>query len=432
MILSELFPEVERYWSVEMSAIRLVAGFATVLIFQLCVLTAAMGDGDAANTLYHVSLAAQALLLLGYGTVRMVGSVMTERNERTWDLQRLTPLTSLEITGGKLLGAPLYAYFLALNFVPWTLGAAALGSGKAEIGLVWGYVLLGSSAFLALSLGLLVSAYSDIAAEGSTPTTAAALMGFAAVQGCFVLFGAAVKRGAGIRYFGMDVPSQAFIAASLLAFGAWAIAGARWRIGRDLLEGRRAWRLPAFMAFVTVYQLGFGGGVRPLAIIIPVLFAYVAGALNRETFSDWKRWLAAKGRDSLDRAPLWVQAALSCLALAALLSTSPRGPDEPEALWRFPLLAAFFLGRDLSFFQWCRFTTSRRPEITAIVYLALAYALPAMLVPAFKLQNAGFWWCPMAEPKVSAAWNLAPGLVQMALAWAVLQQRYESLSKQTA
>src|SRR5262249_4085616 len=155
------------------------------------------------------------------GTARVAGSVINERAERTWDLQRLTPQSSVELAGGKVLGAPLFAYFLSACFLPWTLIGYATSAGAAG-GLFWPFALLACAALLCLGLGLLVSAYADQTLVGGSPTTAAALIGFGGLQAAFGI--ASLLAGhESAPYFGRAVPVKLLVAASFAAFGLWAL-----------------------------------------------------------------------------------------------------------------------------------------------------------------------------------------------------------------
>ena len=425
MNFSELFPEIDRYWSTEMKPARLTVGATTALGIGFCLFAAAHAGSDPGSALFWSSFGLQSLILLGYGTSRTTGCIMTERADRTWDLQRLTPMSSAEFVGGKLFGAPLFAYFLALCLLPWTL----IGAGMARTGeagnLFWCYALLSSAAFLSLSAGLMVSAYADKAVLGGSPATAAALMGFMGLQAA-TFFISAIRKSEVLTYFGAAVNLKTMALLSMTAFGFWTLAAARWRIGKDLLEGRRYWRLPAFLGFLTVYQLGFNQSAPALALALPCFFCYFVAVLNSETLEHWKRWSLAEGMDWWNEMPGWISASGSCLILAAAVALGARSPAEsglPDV--RYPFSQLCFILRDVAFLQWCRFTRSRRPEIMAIVFIALAYMLPGMLLAAFRAHKEfASWFYPLPR------WpSVASGAAQAALAIAVLVRRWKTLAR---
>jgi hypothetical protein len=266
----------------------------------------------------------------------------------------------------------------------------------------------------------MVSSYAENNIGGASPGTAGALLGFMGLQFGLSLFGTR----AGLRdvhFYGVALSWRAFVVLSAAAYGAWALAAAKWRIGRDLLEPRRFLRLPAFLTFLVFYQAGFTSGLVPHNLMLPAFFAYFAAVMNSERLEHWKKWLGQSGTAWWDGMPAWLEAAGTCALLAVAAAASGDAlPSAAGVLSRYPLLQVSFLVRDLCFLQWCRFTSSRRPEIMALVYIALAYALPGFLLGAFKVHGAWHLFYPLPEDGVGAAANLAPALLQAAGAAAVL------------
>jgi len=80
---------------------------------------------------------------------------------------------------------------------------------------------------------------------------------------------------------------------------------------------------------------------------------------------------------------------------------------------RIYLILPLFLLRDLMFLQWCRFSASRRPEMMALAYLAMAYALPMIILVPAKLTAVLPALLPYADIGISAAANLAGPLAQV-------------------
>jgi hypothetical protein len=426
-MIGRRFPEIARYWMSEMRPTRLALGAATSLVVAGCLYVSAGVSKNPAEFFFNAVIGLQLVLLLGYGTSRTTASVMTERVERTWDLQRLTPLSSGQLAFGKLIGAPLFALFLTATLVPWAF-MTCVTSPKLSAALFFkDYALVAAGGLLWLSLGLLVSAYSDTTVAGASSGTAGALMGFLGVQCTFPLL-RQTGRHATI-YFGGAVDTSLFLALSALAFGAWAFFAAKWRIGKDLLEPRKFWRLPAFLVFLWAYQTGLPGRSIYAAVILPCFFCYFAGVLNSETAEHWKKWLRGGYRSRLDHVPTWIVAAGTCLLLAAAITAwgGDAQNDWGGLARRYPVIQASFVARDLAFLQWCRFTRSKRPELLALVYLGLAYALPAMLLAA-KAPALLFLFYPMPDRDLNPLLNVLPGLFQAGAMLLVLARRLRSLS----
>ena len=105
------------------------------------------------GAVFALILAVQVAVLLIGGGIYCLQSVHREKELNTFDYQRVTQLTSIELAIGKLLGAPIAAYFVVLCLMP----VALLSAVRAHIGastVIEAYVVLvlGSIAFHALAL----------------------------------------------------------------------------------------------------------------------------------------------------------------------------------------------------------------------------------------------------------------------------------------
>ena len=73
---------------------------------------------DDARNLLQVTLSLQIVALLIGGGIYCLQSVHREKDLNTFDYQRITRMTPLELTVGKLLGAPALPYFAFLCLMP--------------------------------------------------------------------------------------------------------------------------------------------------------------------------------------------------------------------------------------------------------------------------------------------------------------------------
>ena len=438
--LTDMFPEIYRYRAQETGRVRLISGLAAAL--ALCAATGyavAKTTGSWGDYLSAVSFM-QFLMLVFYGAVCSARSVTQERAERTWDFQRLTPLSSFEIAAGKFLGAPVFAWFLFACMLSAVLLTLVFSPG-VYVDFLVRYALGLSMALLSISAGLLASAYDDTGGSGmghlSGPIIGFVCAGFLVN---FFRYADSLARPSPmlISFYGLELPRTScvvFLTASFLAFAVWTFLGARYRIGRDLLERRRAWRLPAFLLFLAWYVAGLGhvsarSGEFPLsALILPGLAAYIAAFLSSERREYWRRWLAGESRARrLDDTPAWIKGAVSMLGIAAALYLfyvlwSPGGGGT---YGRLCLILPLFLLRDLMFLQWCRFSASRRPEMMGLAYLALAYALPMIILLPTKMTDLVVVFVPYAHDGMGAAANLAGPLAQVLIMGYVLRGKIKS------
>lgn len=217
-----------------------------------------------------------------------------------------------------------------------------------------------------------------------------------------------------IVYFGLTVPMPFWAPLATAAFGAWAFAAAKWRVGRDLLEPARWWRFPAFVLYLIVFQLGFEKASAFYALLLPAAAIVLAALAEPTTPEAWRRWRASSDfGDRLNRTPSWIVGSAICLAAAVVISftPSPVQSSVSDAYRRLPILAMLFLIRDTAFIQVCRFTKSRKPEILAVVFLALAYIVPMILLSAAQMRVLLPAFMPFIASDMPAWQNVLPGLI---------------------
>ena len=424
------FPEIYRYCKQEAGRVRLVSGFAGAT--ALCLAAAFLVKHTTGSWYDFLKIVTfmQFNMLLFYGTLCTAKSVTQERAARTWDFQRLTPLSAFRLAAGKFLGAPVFPWFLAASMLPAGLAAGLLGTG-IQTDFLCRYALGITASLLFMAAGLLASSYDETGGSGagflSGPLLG--LVGLSVLNTGFryrdQVLGLYPEPMGFYGYTLGYVPGVTFLSVSFLVFAAWAFLGARYRIGRDLLEKRRLWRMPAFMFFLAWYAAGMAmaDNSRPptapvSALLLPALAAYISAVLSGERREYWRRWLSPGGRLAarLDEAPAWLKGTAAVFLIAAVLAginffTGLFGP--PTAFWRAFVLLPLFLLRDMMFLQWCRFSNSRRPEVMALIYIALAYALPGMILGPTGMKTAMPYFVPYVYANISAAANLAGPLAQV-------------------
>ena len=423
----ELFPGIYRYCAQDAGRTRLLSGLAGAL--ALCLATGYFVAHTTASwrSFLDAITFMQFNMLVFYATLCTARSVTQERADRTWDFQRLTPLSSLRQAAGKFLGAPVFPWFLFAAMTPAALAAAFAPDLAGHF--LARYALGLSCSLFFIAAGLLASSYDDTGAGGlgfmSGPLIG--LAGVSTLNAAFRYHAALSSPYASpISFYGLEMGGNCavlFMTAGFLAFAAWAFLGARYRIGRDLLERRRLWRLPAFLFFLAWFAAGFDihDALKPphlplSALLLPCVAVYLSGILSREGREYWRRWLAAgRAAARYDDAPAWLKGAVPVFLIAAVLaalnfSTGLFGP--PDAGWRIFAILPLFLLRDMMFLQWCRFSASRRPEMMALIYIALAYALPGLILGPAGLKAALPYFLPYVGEGIGAAANLAGALAQ--------------------
>ena len=428
-------PEIIRYARIEARRGRLVTGLITTNVIAFAIYLMATQSQDLGEILVTVLLWVQGALVLVYGTLRTTASVLAERKERTWDFQRLTPLSSWELTWGKLIGAPVFPYFLSLSLLPWVVFGVALSAAVSWGQMLVFYLNLLGIGLAALSMGLLLSAYQDQDSKTTSATAGGAILGFFGLQ--VLWYGLELQlfseqASPMVSFYGWQISQNLFTPASAAVFGLWFLAGAKWRIGEDLQEPDHFWRFPVFLLFTYVYLLGlirepaWNGGHYVLLLGLPLLAIYGAALGSRFGPHELRRWyLCQSVLDKLDQSPSWAKG-LAALFGLALLSFLLGFPSEPASNWLLILLPVF-AARDLSFVQWCKLGQFRRPELVAVVYLILAYSLPALVLSSFGGESGFYFFAPVPQADSSFFWVVLPGLGQAAVMTFLLGARIRKL-----
>ena len=425
-------PEIRRRWDAECSSARLAIGVVTALVIGASLLSLTLQLGADRFDCYAMCLRAAMIVLIGYGTVRVAGSVGEERRQGTWDLMRLTPLSSLEVALGKLLGAPLYPVILAAALVPWLVVSAHLSpEATLQRGLPM-IIEIACMTFGSWALALMVSSLADERlgnSDGTRFVLLALIVPLVAftisrmMKTVYVHGEPPFVQMPTFAYYGVTVSCWSFAALSWLIFGAWAFEAARWRIGIDKLEPLASWRISAFMIFLVAYFSGFPPESRPKTVIFfPYIALLLAAFAEPWSAGQWRLWRAKPGLQRLTQSPAWMRGAATLVLVSSAFSIASSAAVDSSGViaTRFPILLCLFALRDIFFLQWCRLKARKNPEILAVVYLALAYGLPAMIAGVTRSTGLNYLFSPMASGDVGVIVNILPGVLQAAAAAAVL------------
>jgi len=160
--------ELGRNITAQLRPRKLLMVAAICLLLSVCI-TYAMFFGPAnrapdqirttGEELLGISFYVQALILGAGGSIACLNNVFREKDRNSFDFQRLTRLTPLELTLGKLFGAPALMYFICLCFLPITLVGAIAAHARITFFLA-AYVALFVSCVALHSLALVFSVLS--------------------------------------------------------------------------------------------------------------------------------------------------------------------------------------------------------------------------------------------------------------------------------
>jgi hypothetical protein len=394
-------PELRRYLWLEMGPHRRIA--APAVLLAVFALFAANGeDGqDWRERLYAPASVLTFVILFLWGTRQAAESVVEEVRERTWDLQRLSALGPWEMTVGKLLGAPVFAWYAGAM----CLAATALASFGMAHPLPLGWLVLATVAGAVMVHGAAI-ATSLQAVRRETRASRRFGVLFLVLPLFLVMwvspFTDAREIAKSASWYGLRFERLAFLACSATAFAGWAVLGAYRGFCSELQVRTLPWAWPAFALFTAFWISGFSPadvsfvraftGVGLLACLgatYLALFSEPTTAMGlRRVFAAWGR---GERRRALEELPLWpTTLALAFLfALAAPLVFAGVGQaielrdlkQVGDFITRAPLALAFAAARDgaiLVFFASA--AKPRRVEGATLLYLALLWwVVPGLL-----------------------------------------------------
>lgn len=396
-------PELRRHVWLEMTPHRLVAAPAILLL--VFALFAAGGDeGGWRERLYGPAVTLTFVILFLWGTHQAAESVTEEVREHTWDLQRLSALGPWDMTVGKLLGAPLFAWYAG----GLCLATMAVATTGLSLPVPLGWMLLATVAgALLVHAAVIAASLQAVRHQARASRRFATLLLLVPV---FLLMWVGPfldgREGArGVTWFGMRSGRAAFVALSVVAFAGWAVLGAYRSFCRELQVRTRPWAWPAFALFAAAWatgfapaDVGFGRAFVGLGLLATLAATYFALLTEPADAMQLRRMAAAFSRgDSrrvLEELPLWS----STLALAygfalvapAAFSGVSRWLDATDwyAVGEFvrhaPLALAFAALRDAAVFVY--FASAPRPRRAAgaaMLYLALLWwVVPGLLAVA--------------------------------------------------
>jgi hypothetical protein len=446
-------PELRRNFRIELSSKRsLTAGIITAL-FALIVLPSllpgnrpgvgASGFGSISFYLTAILWSQKITLTLG-GAISCWRAVRRERELNTYDYQRITRLSPLELAMGKLFGAPALAYFVTLCLVPPAVISAATTSGAAVELLVRSYVLLFTGALVIHAFALMISTISDKGGASSGLLLLMLLQVFPAI-GLILAIGAQSPAqnlgGVGaVPFYGIAFPATFLWASVELGFAAWFLLAVvrNIKLGLEAIQVFTVWEGLGFAAYCNFVWIGFypwrtASSVNSSAalLLLGVAFFYAIGIgvlRSRElvrrglrevtaALSGSARWLGPIGSFA-------VSAALTEIVIVMLAARySPAEPGASAA--RNPFLVVYFaawVARDLFYLQWMKIRPVRSSMRKAFLYLGVFYLSTSIVFRSALTStnvDAAFAAClvpfPLLRTWTEAQWNAAGGMWLLAL-----------------
>ncbi len=415
-------PEYIRHVRAELRPPRsITAGLLVLVICGLAGLScwsAERNDLREFFRLYHAWIVGIQFTVLGFWCASNCGQAISrERELKTYDFLKTTRLTSAELMIGKVLGAPIMAYFVAgcalpISFVAGLLGGYGVGTLLGVYALLIVFALFISLVGLWISMLLEKSSSAAVGLLAMFPIAWSFTFVYSPFPGLgalsifpaiFSLYTADVDI-AKVKptLFGVTTPFFVLTILLYAVFGAWlALMLARnLKKDREQIRLLSRWQAVGFGAFLNILFYAFldpnaiaGKGpislkpeeVSRLAMGVNGIFLFLVGLATltpHERLKAWWRRRAGGGEGYFSEAGLpWPWLVAAALAAYALLVAEALGMVGAVPLDRWHLGAAavqllallVFAARDILFLQWCNVTSMKRPLVAGGLYLCLYY-----------------------------------------------------------
>lgn len=401
-----------------------------------------------AGAVFGFILYVQVTILLIGGGIYCLQSVHREKELNTFDYQRVTRLSSFELAIGKLLGAPIAAYFAVLCLMPVALIAAV----RAHVPVVvvfeaYVVLLLGSITYHALALlvsvllgrgGLAVAIFLFLAVVGITyspgmysrwtihslsPFFAGDVLRRHSSEMMYVAKGVARRIYWKDAFLGQGVPHLMVFVLIHATFTAWFLLAVKRNLKGDpsvyeVYSPVQAFSFVLYLSFLMIgffpWKTAFMEGVvyfgdfslqrkpvpphaveQTLLQTSMVLFAMLALVLLRSRERVRLRARRLGNRAAGLWAALWPTPylvggiAVVGSAVVGLISHYRNADSDWNrglAVYNV-LFLAVWLARDALYLQWMNLRRSKRPLISAALYLIVFYGCVGVTFSALNLYN---------------------------------------------
>ena len=365
-------------------------------------------------------------MLAAAGGIACINSIHREKEQNTFDYQRVTRMTPLELTLGKLFGAPVFSYFVCLYLMPLAIFGAVMGRLTfSNLVAVYAVMLVGS-----LMIHMLALLISLLTVKGSH--TAAILLLLA------LLWGTSAGNGPS-RVFHLG-PCGPFYAAQIAAVENWNSARVETSAGTyeipgtiDVFFGQKILHIPVLLAidlmFAGWFLLAMVRNIKRdpnyyeiysplqglgLAIFVNLLFVGFFNWRNSTPLEAQSMMLSLnivvffcfgmimlRNRERVRRiirsregaeiswldltwpAPLLIAGTLAAGLLVVLGVAEGRNP-QVEWNANFAVLRSLFfvawIVRDIQFLQWMSLRRGKHAFVTGILFLVIFYVCVTILM----------------------------------------------------
>jgi hypothetical protein len=414
------------------TAVIVAAALSLVLAFSLTHISApAAGPSGWGFMLLRVLFWLQALVLAAGGGIACVNAIYKEKDQNTFDFQRVTRLSPLELTLGKLFGAPIFLYFLCLCFVPVVIFCAV--KGQRGFGYVCvAYVMLFVGSITVHAFALLVSLltvrgshtmaiifvlvaiwmFSNVFGMISSYLQLASLSPFYASELVVQRNNTDIMSDELARnwhsapptavdiFFGHSVPHFPVFLVLNGLFVSWFLLALARNIKRDpyqyeLYSPLQTFVLTIFTNAILLAFVNWRGGLIDVQASLLTINMVILSSLGLAQLRNRDRTRRIL-RNQRNGSPTWLELTwpapflfVAATTAGILVSISASIAHDPLIDWS-PAFAIFrclfvtaWLVRDLQFLQWMILRRGKRPLVMGVMYLTVFYACVWIVLSSF-------------------------------------------------
>ncbi len=475
-------PELKRNLTIELTRQRLIA----MPVILGLVFTAAATAGDAGTVATVSRIAFWALILL-WGTRKAAGVFDAELLNNTWDGQRMSALSAMELFLGKLFGGLGFILYgasicVVVSIVAQSVELADINPRSLPDQWQVKIILSGIGELLAALLAITTSMFVAVILMKRARTS----KGISVTLCQFFAIGAAaliwltwtvstsspdleigrIFNNASPKphiWYGIAFSPRWFAIASLVVFLGWAVTGIIRELGTLLQFRSLRWMWLVFVLFAGVYVAGFeaiyadmeqspGRITVFLGIIwaVGLVLTYIAIFIEPKSINDYRTFLTALGHGSargfLEKNPFWV-ASLAVALVALILVAFIGGPPAlnpslgytPHAgtLGASPRLMlislTLFALRDYAIILALNFrANAKRADLAALIYLMVLYFVAPIIVGVlgeFQTTTQLALGLFRPQPEEPAYLSILPIAIETVLATAWVAFRWRNLRR---
>lgn len=402
----------------------------TSLIIGLIVYLFQLAGSHSTSAAIAFALACYFIFL--WGTKNASECVIEEVNLNTWDFQRQSALTPLEMSFGKLIGSTAFAWygtfislilyvFLSLNssstatelsLYDQLFNVKTLDIGHEVILLLMGGLLTQSIALI-LSLQVLSKARRGHNIKTFRYFLIAIFIGGTITYQAFLLSSLSTT----ITWHHIEFNATSFISISLFVFLIWSLIGVYRSFSKELQYSQIPWIWLIFNLYCVIYFSGFAFAAplseqlneieklkdlqtifksAPIytAFMVALLLSYCAILIDNVSYLQYKRFITHFNEkrmvEALNYSPLWIISVTFLLITGFIAIASPLPLSKFIDSFSSPVLIVttiLFLIRDIALMHYFTLKQKNRILGTFILYLFLLYILFPSLLKLLNLNS---------------------------------------------